>query len=69
MKVFYLLQPVCFKCGSELASIDRRKHIALQEERQAQPESYSLICLLSSVQASIFLHFYLPEADLTLFSI
>ena len=66
MKGFYLLEPLCFKCGWELASTDRRKHIALQEERQAQPESYGLMCLLSSVQASISLHFYLPEADLSI---
>lgn len=43
MKGFYLLELLCSECGGELASSDRRKHITLQEERQAQPESNSLM--------------------------
>lgn len=43
MKGFYLLESLCSKCGGELASTDRRKHITLQLERQAQPESHSLM--------------------------
>lgn len=43
MKGFYFLELFCSKCGGELASSDRRKHITLQEERQAEPESDSLM--------------------------
>lgn len=40
MKGFYLLKLLRSKCGGELSSTDRRKHNTVQEERQAQPESY-----------------------------
>lgn len=43
MKGFYLLEMLCSKCAGELASTDKRKLITLQEERQAQPGSYSLM--------------------------
>lgn len=51
MKGFYLLELLCSKCDGELASTDRRKHITLQEETQAQLKA-ALWCLLSGVQAS-----------------
>lgn len=60
MKGFYLLELLCSKCGGELASSDRRKHITLQEERQAQPESNSLMA--SEWRASKHPHiFILPK--------
>lgn len=52
-----------------MASTDRRKHIALQEERypgDCQAQTAIAWCLLSSVQGSISLHIYLPKADLSL---
>lgn len=57
MKGFYLLELLCSKCGGELASTDRRKHTTLQEERQAQPESYSLMS--SEWYASKHLHIFI----------
>lgn len=60
MKGFYLLELLCSKCGGELASSDRRKHITVQEERQAQPESNSLMA--SEWRASKHPHiFILPK--------
>lgn len=52
MKGFYLLELLCSKCGGELASTDRRKHITLQEETQAQLKA-AVWCLLSGVQTSL----------------